>query len=281
VLCQRITSVCLEGDRIGNILHGSIACTIIVMVFTALKIEIVNLHPFSWDAAFMRADRVIGFGTPYWQLLQPVLGNPFFTVILNFAYAVWFLILFGCLFWQLSRPRSNALRSQFLMAFAIAWFFGGFLLATIFSSAGPCFYRYVVQGPDPYAPLMQYLRHTREHWFIWTLDTQDMLWRAYLTGQGDVQGISAMPSMHVTVASLMTFLGWRTNRYLGLAFGAFAVTIFLGSIMLGWHYAVDGIAGVALAIVFWVGAGKIVSAWAAYRARPVGSGPLLGAPVLE
>jgi hypothetical protein len=280
-LYQRMIGVSLEGDRIGNLLHGSIACTLIVMLFTALKVEIANLSPFAWDAAFMRADRAIGFGVPYWQLLQPVLGHPLFTIILSFAYAAWFVVMFSCLFWQLSRPRSDALRSQFLLAFAIAWFVGGFLLATVFSSAGPCFYSHVVQGPDPYAPLMQYLRHTKEHWPVWTIGAQDMLWRAYLTGQGEVEGISAMPSLHITIATLLAFLGWRTSRYLGIAFTAFAVTIFLGSIMLAWHYSVDGIAGAALAAVFWMLAGKITNAWSAYCARPARLGPLPGAPVLE
>jgi membrane-associated phospholipid phosphatase len=114
-----------------------------------------------------------------------------------------------------------------------------------------------------------------------TLDAQDMLWKSYVTGKGDIQGISAMPSMHLTVATLLALLGWRTNRYLGIAFTTFTATIFLGSIMLGWHYSIDGIAGMALAIVFWFVAGTVTAAWAAYRAGVVRTAPLLGAAILE
>jgi membrane-associated phospholipid phosphatase len=128
---------------------------------------------------------------------------------------------------------------------------------------------------------MQYLHHTRTHWRIWTLDAQDMLWKSYVTGKGDIQGISAMPSMHLTIATLLALLGWRTNRYMGIGFTAFATAIFLGSIMLGWHYSVDGIAGVALAVLFWFVAGRITAAWAAYRAGLIHTAPLLGAAVLE
>jgi membrane-associated phospholipid phosphatase len=128
---------------------------------------------------------------------------------------------------------------------------------------------------------MQYLRHTREHWPIWTIDAQDILWRAYLTGKGDLEGISAMPSMHVTIATLLALLGWRTNRYMGMAFTAFAATIFVGSMMLGWHYSVDGIAAAALGIAFWFIAGRITAGWAAYRARAIRTAPALGAAVLE
>jgi len=281
MLCRRMIRSAIYGDRPGNLVHGFVTFMPLMMIFAALKIDIVKIHPFAWDATFMRADQIIGFGTPYWQRLQPVLGYPLLTAIFGFAYAAWFCAMFGCLFWQLSRPRTDPLRSQFLLAFAFAWFLSGFVIATVFSSAGPCFYSHIAPGPDPYAPLLQYLRHTSAHWPIWTLDAQDMLWKSYVTGKGDIQGISAMPSMHLTIAALLALLGWRTNRYMGIGFTAFATTIFLGSIMLGWHYSVDGIAGVALAIGFWFVAGRITAAWAAYRAGPARTAPLLGAAVLE
>jgi hypothetical protein len=58
----------------------------------------------------------------------------------------------------------------------------------------------------------------------------------------------------------MTLIAWRMNRKLGIAFAFFLVLIFLGSIHLAWHYAVDGIAGMSLAIVFWSIAGVIARA---------------------
>jgi membrane-associated phospholipid phosphatase len=76
-----------------------------------------------------------------------------------------------------------------------------------------------------------------------------------------------MPSLHVTIATLMALLAWRSNRAAGIAFTAFAIIILIASIMLGWHYSADGLAGAALAFVCWSAAGKVTQIWAADRAR--------------
>jgi membrane-associated phospholipid phosphatase len=268
-MVSHLLSSAVAGDRFGNMVHGLITFTPLMMMFAALKADIQHIRPFSWDETFMHLGT--GFGTPYWKIFQPILGHPPITAFLSIAYALWFPVMFGCLFWQLSRAQNDQTRSQYLLSYAFAWFFGGFVLATVFSSAGPCFYDHVVPGaPNPYAPLLAYLRETSKHWPVWTVAAQDDLWKAYLTGVGDIQGISAMPSMHVTIATLMALLARRTNRPLGMAFIAFAVVIVLSSIMLGWHYAVDCVAGVALGFVFWTMGGAVAKAWNKDRLRLIG-----------
>jgi membrane-associated phospholipid phosphatase len=277
IMAQRLFSAAMAEDRVGNMAHGLATFTPLMMIFAALKIDIARIVPFSWDATFMQLGLTIGLGHHYWQLLQPILGYPPITTLLSFAYGLWFPAMFGCLFWQLSRPHHDETRAQYLLAFALAWFFGGFVIATAFSSAGPCFYSHFVSGPNPYAPLLHYLRETRQHWPVWTVDAQDDLWRAYLTGKGDIQGISAMPSMHVMIATLMALLGWRVNRHLGRGFTLFAVIILISSIMLGWHYSADGIAGAALGIAFWGIAGKLSRSWTELCERQRLAVPVAGA----
>ena len=41
----------------------------------------------------------------------------------------------------------------------------------------------------------------------------------------------------------MALLGWRINKWLGAALTLFTGLIVIGSVALGWHYAVDAIAG--------------------------------------
>jgi membrane-associated phospholipid phosphatase len=165
-------------------------------------------------------------------------------------------------------------RSQYLLAFALAWFFGGFVIAAVFSSAGPCFYDHIAKGDNPYAPLLHYLRETRAHWPVWTVDAQDDLWRAYLTGQGDIQGISAMPSMHVMIATLMALLCWRSKSWLRVSSAVFATVIAFSAVMLGWHYAVDVAAGGAIAVALWMLAGNLTKFWAGYCERAVQTGSI-------
>ena len=49
-----------------------------------------------------------------------------------------------------------------------------------------------------------------------------------------------------------------SKKWLGYLLSVFAALIFVGSIHLGWHYAIDGYAGAAVALVCWWVAGKIV-----------------------
>jgi len=44
----------------------------------------------------------------------------------------------------------------------------------------------------------------------------------------------------------------------GVAAGVFAVLILLGSVMLGWHYAIDGYAGALGVLALWWFSGHIV-----------------------
>jgi membrane-associated phospholipid phosphatase len=89
-----------------------------------------------------------------------------------------------------------------------------------------------------------------------------------------------MPSLHVTIATLMALLAWRYNRTAGIAFTVFTVIILIGSVMLGWHYSADGLAGIALAFVFWGVGGKITQTWAADCTRSVETQPISAVPAL-
>lgn len=255
-LAARLKQLALADDRVGNMFHSLVTFTPLMITFAALKDAIPAIHPFAWDQTFMHWDRMLGFGHLPWQLLQPLVGYPAITAGISFAYDFWFFIMFGALMWQAFAARGSVLRTQFLLAFAFAWFIGGNVLATVLSSAGPCFYGHLF-AHDPYAAQMHYLRAVAAHWPVWSIGVQDVLWQSYVSGNGAVSGISAMPSMHVTVATVIALTGWRANRRLGVGLWIFDAIIVVGSVHLAWHYAVDGIAGLLLAVLFWKVAGLI------------------------
>ena len=68
---------------------------------------------------------------------------------------------------------------------------------------------------------------------------------------GLVAGISAVPSLHVAI-SLWIFLVARSldRRAAALAFAYFLV-MWIASVQLGWHYAVDGLAGALGMLLVW------------------------------
>jgi membrane-associated phospholipid phosphatase len=106
---------------------------------------------------------------------------------------------------------------------------------------------------------MHYLRGVAAHWPVWSIAVQDALWKSYVTGSGAITGISAMPSLHVTVAAIIALLAWNTDRRFGMAMWIFTAIIVIGSVHLAWHYAVDGLAGLALAYAFWKLAGLVAT----------------------
>lgn len=228
--------------------------------FTSMKGMIPAFRDYSWDQAFMRWDQVVHLGWHPWQLFEPVFHYPIVTFAINVVYNVWFFVMLSVLFWQIFSLQNPFLRMRFLWVFFASWIIGGNLLATLFSSAGPCYYDVFGTGENPYVTLLEYLRLADESFPIWALTTQTALLDAHTNNtMGIGVGISAMPSMHVATATLFALVGMQTNRVLGVILVIFAVLIYLGSIHLAWHYAVDGIAGVLLTLALWWAAGHILA----------------------
>lgn len=57
--------------------------------------------------------------------------------------------------------------------------------------------------------------------------------------------------MHVAIAVLIACASWQLNRRLGWVMILFALLIWIGSIHLAWHYAVDGLSALPLALGIW------------------------------
>lgn len=231
----------------------------LVGTFSVTKAAIPFFNPFSWDVRLEQWDRWLHGGVAPWELLQPLLGHPLITQLLNVGYNAWFFALWFTCFWQFFTLRGPQQRMQFLLSMALSWILIGGVLAAIFSSAGPCYFDRIVPGPSPYAPLMAYLNQVNESYDVWALGTQQVLWEGYSLHRLDLgTGISAMPSMHVAIATLLALLGWRTSRRMGIIFTVFVGLIMLGSVHLGWHYALDGYVSVICALLLWAGAGWFV-----------------------
>ncbi|MBI2718229.1 MAG: phosphatase PAP2 family protein [Rhizobiales bacterium] len=256
------------SDR-GRLAHGLPMVVIMILfmyVFVELKANIPLLNPYSWDVALAEADRVLHFGRQPWEWLQPVLGYVPITFLMNINYNAWFAIMWMVWVFFAFSDRASETRTRFFLTFFVAWIVGGGLLAIYFSSVGPAFYGRLGLSPDPFAPLMSYLRGANEIVPIWAIPVQDMLWQGY-QGQSVIDGISGMPSMHNGTALLFALAGFKVNRGVGWLLMGHAILIFLGSILLAWHYAVDTYAAWALVLILWAAMAPVARWWHGRRAH--------------
>jgi hypothetical protein len=255
-LMAELRDLVLRPARVINALPVFAAMIFFNKAMVELKPAIPALSPFAWDEAFMEVDRALHFGLDPWVLLQPFLGFDIVTFLVNMAYNFWFVALFGTWFWFGFQKEASELRTRFFLAYMLAWWLGGGILAVVFSSAGPVYYGAIGLSPDPFAPLMAYLHDVDSRIPIWCLKTQALLWDGY-TGKAAALGISAFPSMHNASAALFALATWRASRAAGIAFAVYAAVILVGSVHLGWHYAVDGYAGIGLGLLAWWGAAPL------------------------
>lgn len=221
-------------------------------VFSSFKMAIPDIVPFTWDRTLMNVDKALHFGEHPWVLLQPILGYPPISSALSYLYSLWIPLMWLIVYWQIFHTRDRVLRMRFLMSFVLVWSVLGSGFALGFSSVGPCFYGHFVDGPNPYADLMRYLEMTNDTLYNWSVIGQSYLLQGYQMEDGRAGGgISAMPSLHVCVAVLLFLLSRYYGRRAAFLLGAYAVIIMIGSVHLGWHYAIDGYAGAAGAVAAW------------------------------
>jgi len=239
----------------------AIALFILMLItFANFKRMIPAVIPFHLDTNLSELDRWLHLGTDPWQWLQPFIGFPIMTFAINIMYNLWLFLIIVVFYWQAFSVTNKELRKQYLLAFFLCWILIGTLAATFLSSAGPCYYHRFGDVPNVYAPLMTYLHHADAIYPIWALDMQDILLKSYdLKSTTMASGITAMPSMHVSIAWLMVLLGWRINPFAGWVFSLYCGVILIGSVHLGWHYAVDGYVSIMLTTLIWHLSGKVLT----------------------
>lgn len=252
-------------DRLVTLLWPMFLFATVMPSFSAFKQRILPIAGFRFDPELAVIDRAI-FGLNPGLWLHQMIGSPLLTYFLDAVYHAWFVPMsVGVGIVALCTDART--RAQYMTAFTLTWIGLGSILAYLLPAAGPCFYETLVgaHGSAPFNAVNDALaadRAAMSPHFLFTLEIKSVLLQRFNNPNLSIGGgISAIPSIHNAMAVLFALVGFRFNRTFGLCMSGFAALIWVGSIYLNWHYAIDGIVGAAGAVLLWYGAGMLTR-WA-------------------
>jgi membrane-associated phospholipid phosphatase len=153
---------------------------------------------------------------------------------------------------------TRVLRVAAVTGFCLLWVAGG-LLYVAFPSWGPVYTR-----PAHFELALQSMPIT--------VHVQTELYRELKalfddpTGPRPIRygGVAAFPSLHLAVVALFVLASWKVSRAWGGLNLAIWVTLFAGSMLTGYHYLSDSLAGAVLGAACYLGALR----WARWALGP-------------
>ncbi|AWC23863.1 hypothetical protein CO731_03336 [Aminobacter sp. MSH1] len=245
-----------------------VAMSMVMNSYSDFKSNIAVFHPYQLDVVFQEVDRLLHFGVQPWVLIERVIGYGSATAILDKIYYLWFFAVFVPTAVLIGMPDRFGIRHQFLLSYVFVWGILGIVCATALSSVGPIYYDRVYGGPSPFTDLVQKLEQADSAWGLTTMQVREGLWGAYVNDAATiVSGISAMPSIHNAMCVLLFLAARHVNRWLAAAAAVFGLTIFVGSIHLGWHYAIDAYVSAIGVVLLWKLAGYLTGSEAIRRTK--------------
>jgi hypothetical protein len=255
--------------RLPLLVLPAIIFPLFLVGFTATKCSIPFLVGYDWDAYWASSDRLL-FGDDAWRISHRLIGTRTMPVWEWFYTFGWGAVFFyaKALVPLYAQPRKIAV---FFTAMLGTWIIGGWLMAYLFSAAGPVF------------------AHLADPAMANSFDELRAILSGSLTAGGAVEGtqaylssaidshvavkgggVSAMPSMHLGAASIYVLASKGTRFFVPALL--FWVLIFFLSAYFGYHYWIDGIVAALVAAVCW----RAASAY--YAVRPVRAEQLIASP---
>jgi hypothetical protein len=228
-----------------------IADTVRMTIFTALwlhayswiKLATPVLHPGLFDQQLWDFSRAISFGYSPTIFLVTLFSAP---ALMRFFDASYATVLFPALSivpsFILSMPERRV-RIAFMNSNTLLWLVGAWLYVAV-PTLGPA-YRF----PEVWLPLAPYLANTQHVQRLLLMNYRAVQTSLSASSSEQINiffGIAAFPSLHVGF-QVLSFLWMRRLTNWATVFALLALFTFIASVVTGWHYVVDGIAGALLA----------------------------------
>lgn len=251
-------------DRLLSVVFPPLLFAVLVASFNIYKQTILAHIDFRYDGILAWMGRGLFFGHTPWTVSHHLLG-PWATYVLDKLYHAWFLPMsVGIIACAFVPAQWRHLRMRYLITYVLVWIVLGSFVAGVFPAAGPFFTAFADPGSD-FSGLLLRLQAEQDILQIGhpalrltSLDVQHGLLALYNKGQLAMGGgISAMPSMHIALATLFAFAAFHISRTAGAIATVYALLIWIASFHLAWHYAIDGPVAAVFTWGLWRFAGRL------------------------
>lgn len=243
--------------RIGRFVAGTIFLLTGGLLFTAtfssIKTSFPNGRDFPFDTVHADIDKMLHFGTDPFHFLYGFAKHEWLLRIVEINYSVvWFILCYFALYFVMTSPRTDSIRLRFGLTWFGSWIIVGTAMAGQWLSAGPIYYGRVTGDVARFGEQNEFVTAT-SHLAGSASNLQEYLWFLHQTGQlGVGSGISAFPSMHVALITVIALFASEYSRRLGAVVWIYLAVIMFSSVYLGWHYAIDGyVSLITMTALYW------------------------------
>ena len=254
-------------DRFFSVVMPFLCVVPLITSYTLFKTTYLASVGFWFGPTLAQGERAL-LGGDAWRLTHDLLASPWASQLLDLLYHGWFLpMILGVAMCSFVSPTS-VLGWRYLTSYLLLWSVQGSLIAYWMPAAGPSLHALLTRVPTRFDALTARLAAQNQYLTaqgapgLYSIEYQHKL--ATLFGANDVAiggGISAMPSLHNAMAVLFACAAWALGPRLGALATVYAVVIWIGSIHLGWHYALDGVVACGLTILTWHAVGRVPALW--------------------
>ena len=233
-----------NGGWLTDTLRLMVGNALLIGVYGSIKLVLPIYHPLLYDRQLWEIDSAMFGGYSPVVFVLSVFSNPGSLRFFDFAYAnIFFFSLQFSFMYFLSHP-SRRIRMAYADGSMALWCLGAWLYLLV-PSLGPA---YVF--PDVWLAYRDALPETNRFHRLLIMNYQGVLdLKAGISAPLTFfYGVAAFPSLHV---ALQTFIFvWMRRLWISaqVLFGIFTLLILLGSMITGWHYLIDGLAGMVMAV---------------------------------
>ncbi|HVS64896.1 MAG TPA: phosphatase PAP2 family protein [Thermoanaerobaculia bacterium] len=229
-----------------------VAYALVNYVYFWVKVSVPLLHGRLFDPALWRVDRTLHLGlSPNVLMVELFAGTPL-VGLLDRWYAIYILTVMWTIAFYACERRSD-LRRSFLLSCILLWIAGPALYLSL-PALGP-----VYTDPEVFEEVLVDMPRA--------VGGQEVLWENYqkvvagrtgpLRAFNPTRGIAALPSLHVGAHFLFLLWARRFHRPLYAFWALGTLLTFFGSVVSGWHYAVDGYLGILLGLAVYLVARRL------------------------